>query len=324
MSTGQVFGTLKYKPYNIIIKMEPETLKKRLLSKYPNLSSVALKEIHESNNNKVFSCWDFIIKVSQDKDNLKNEFEYLRLLEGKWKFPKPISYDIENDDHILIMSKLCWVGLDYLWHEFDENEKNQILKDIVHHVKTIHSINIPSWIEVDYSKIIELNFYKNLQVVLLNPNVTEREVHLIKNEIEKYKSCFNDSSLSLVHNDLWYKNILIEDKKLTGIIDFELGFYWPIELDFFRLLHHKISVINYEDKFPVHYEELDFLDSLMKIIKLDYPQLVKKITSEQIYIYNLQSYFLKLSRHNETWYNHEEVMNFKNKYCKRVALEDLI
>jgi len=44
----------------------------------------------------------------------------------------------------------------------------------------------------------------------------------IKNE-EKY----------LIHNDIWYKNILLENNTFSGIIDFETSYFAPIRFEYY-------------------------------------------------------------------------------------------
>ncbi|EKE28488.1 MAG: hypothetical protein ACD_3C00054G0028 [uncultured bacterium (gcode 4)] len=294
--------------------MDKKTLQIYLSEKYPDIFSDAdLQEIHESSNNEVFSYWDFILKVSEDKDNLRKEFEFLKLLENRWKFPKAISYDIENGRHILVISKLDWVWLQHVWGKLGENEKNIILKDIIFQLKIIHSTIGEGFIWSDFGKTNGSE--KAFSKAILNPHIPKDEVEFARSEISRYEKTFDSSVFWLVHNDLWYRNILVADWKISWIIDFELSFMWPIVSDYFKILHHRISALNYEDKTPIHYEELDFLDSLIDIIKSDYPKLVDQATAEKFYSYNLNAYLSKLSRFEEPWYDHAEVLSFKDSYC---------
>jgi thiamine kinase-like enzyme len=276
---------------------------------------IVLKEIHESNNNQVFSWWDYFIKVSKNKDNLRNEFEYLKLLENKWKFPKAISYNVLKKNYILVISKLNWKWLHYIWWELTNDEKEKIIEDIIIQVKIIHSISSKLKHEKSYIKNLNLKIDKIANQISNNPFIEGKEFEDICKEIDKYSKSFNNVPENLIHNDLWYKNMLVYNNKLSWIIDFECWFFGPIQLEFFRLLHHKISVSNYEDKTPENYSEIDFLDRLINSIKLNYKELLDKITPEQFYVYNLNSYLNQLSRHKESWYEHKDTQEFKRNFC---------
>ena len=40
----------------------------------------------------------------------------------------------------------------------------------------------------------------------------------------------------LIHLDIWYKNILVENHRLSGIIDFEMSCLAPIRFEYYGLL----------------------------------------------------------------------------------------
>jgi aminoglycoside phosphotransferase (APT) family kinase protein len=61
-----------------------------------------------------------------------------------------------------------------------------------------------------------------------NPYIKSSEFNVLIKEIEKSFSSLDDKKSVLIHNDLRVKNFLTDGENITGIIDFENGYYGPL------------------------------------------------------------------------------------------------
>jgi thiamine kinase-like enzyme len=119
----------------------------------------------------------------------------------------------------------------------------------------------------------------------------------------------------LVHNDIWYKNILINQKwDLVSIIDFETAILAPIWVEYFCVRNHFFYAKNYLEKWWVDYTEMEFLNLLIQSFEKDYPESVYKIWSPESKIYSTMAYFKSLASFDKDRYDNNEVDRYRNIY----------
>lgn len=271
-----------------------------------NINLKKIKQIFSSNNNQVFDLWDCILKISEKSHNLKNEFDILQKL--KWKyFPKALFYFKNGEKYYLIISKLNWKTLDNFWLNYNENKQQGILKNITENLKIVHSI----WDEKNenYFVFLEQKLQKIKEKVMQNSLVDKQNLESLENIFLNNKNCFIWEVNVLVHNDLWYRNILATKNEFIWIIDFEESIFAPKQVELFKLFNHLQSAKNYFDTNPIEYKELDFLNKFLTYLRENYKELFN-YTKEQKLIYDIVSYFSMLSKWEENWYNHKEIEKF--------------
>lgn len=305
-----------------------QKLKSLLINNWFNNNE--LKQINESFNNSVYSYWDFFIKINTKPDWLFLEYEYniLKSIENRFA-PKSLFYwDFIHDDiryYILVLQKLDWRNIDYEWNNLSNNEKGSLIKDIVTIVKQINSYKHEDFDferkKYDLAQNIEYN-YKLMQT---NPLLDKFKTDNLYKDFMNLKEHINNSNCYLIHNDLWYKNILANDWKLSGIIDFEISIFAPKEFELFKILHHRISAQNYIENWWVDYTEIEFMEMLLKEISVNYEEIYQYSNIvEEFYLYNVNTYFQRLTRYNEDWYRQGEVENFCDKICDLDRCRDLL
>ncbi len=227
-------------------------------------SVVEKKKIEKGVANEVYliknkSGQEFISRISLNKDN--NRFE-----EEKWSIeqckdagvPVPevlLTDKIDIKDkiyNICIESKLPGVAL-YEEYNLTEEEKNKILNQVGQILSQIHSVPIDGFGKFDKNGKGE---FSSVEDILKDPYIRDEKMlniakeisldeEIIKKALEIVK---NGSALcskvkpKLVHNDFVPKHILIENKEITGIIDFEIavGGDPVIDLARWHILHQNI------------------------------------------------------------------------------------
>lgn len=288
----------------LLTKMEI-ILNKILLKKFSTYNSNNLVKINESTNNDVYSFDDYIIKISI-KQNLKLEYDILSKLIWLWNFPKPILYQENIEWHnILILEKLDWILLDKVRASFDEWDKQRLVSQILLNIKVIHSLKLQQFGE-SFIQEFETNFNRAIQ----NPFIDKNEIIWLHEYVLNNVYQFDSLLVGLIHNDIWYKNILVNNWKLSWIIDFEMAKFRPLCFEYFRLLHHRLSAQNYIDSGALDYTEVNFLDHLIAVFEKDYSQITISEDSLSYNLFCIDYYFRLLLNYEKEWYNHAAV----NKY----------
>jgi aminoglycoside phosphotransferase (APT) family kinase protein len=290
-----------------------------ILEKYTwlKVSLENIIKINSSNNNQVFNLWNYILKISKKSYNLKNEFTILKKL--KWKyFPKWLYYFEYKKKYYLIISKLDWKTLDNYWLVYSIKKQQKILWKVTKNLKIIHSIkksNFNFYINWekkqfwDYFEVLDYKLKTTKKRAFQNPFINHNELEKLLKIFYKNKDCFVWEKPVLIHNDLWYMNILVNKDWLTCIIDFEDSCFAPKQVELFRIYRHLIAAKNYLEENPQDYKEIDFLVKFLDFLKENYKELFDYV-KEQKLIYDIVSYFSMLSKFEKNWYKHEDVKKF--------------
>jgi thiamine kinase-like enzyme len=155
----------------------------------------------------------------------------------------------------------------------------------------------------------KLNLVKNN--ALRNKYSNNIKLKKLLNYFNKNSNAFDNEKISLIHNDLWYMNLLWNKNWFLSIIDFETSIYAPKQIELFKIYNHLNSAQNYYDDNAKEYKELDFLKKFISYLKINYKELFQ-YNEKQKKLYNIVLYFTILSKYNESWYNHDEVEKFWN------------
>lgn len=183
-----------------------------------------IKEIKSGYSRSVFllnGTYYLKISVSSNKD-LKNKIEVDFLKNSNLDFvPKiiysdftknvfPFAYHVEkkiNGDSLLLK-----------WPTFTEDEKKQLLNNLIHKTEVIHSFSqgVPSNQSCLKSLINEFDCFLDKNNYLGNDRI-----NYLKKLREIIPTLFKDAKTGLIHNDLHFNNILIDNSKKIYFIDFE-------------------------------------------------------------------------------------------------------
>ena len=248
------------------------------------------KDIINSNNiekidigftNLIYSVEDkYIIKICKDIDNesnFNNEIDfYLKNKDNKY-IPKMYRYhrkENNNDFSYEIIEKIKGKSLYYLWHTYNEEKRKSIIKEISNLMKSFHSIKGEAY---DFGKYITdrimLDFNKCLEQNLFN----EQEKIKMNSIIDKMKMFLESNDFRLVHSDIHFDNLIIDEYNNLKIIDFETAIYAPIdyELDIFlRMCNYPIKYASLEAE---KYVKIEDYRNIENYLREDYKELFPKV-----------------------------------------------
>ena len=218
----------------------------------------------------------FIVKICTNPDNEKNfekEIKFYKANINNDLIPKLYYSNVEKDTvpyYYEIIEKVEGISLYNVWHNFNENQREDIIKQLCDAMKQFHR-NIGKsydWTKKTselfgnlYDKAKELNLFDN------------EEQKLIDNAYFKFDKYLESKEFVLVHNDLHFDNIFYNDGKIK-LIDFERSIYAPkdFELDIlYRMIRKPWKFASEETE---KYTKLEDYKNIMIYIEKYYPELI--------------------------------------------------
>lgn len=175
----------------------------------------------------------------------RNEIEALRLVERYTSIPAPLWIDDFQDEHTtLIMTAMPGQTLENVFYRLSYPERKQLSKDLkgflsqLKHIpnKTSHRFSnsdggpmidhrFPSGVAGPFALIQEFNSFLVHLYVRMETREKIAAVHA-----REYRSVF-------AHADLHPSNILIENGRISAIVDWECAGFYPEYWDFTKLMY---------------------------------------------------------------------------------------
>ena len=195
-----------------------------------------VKEINVGFTNTLYTVNDsFIIKICTDFNNepkFNKEIEFYNTNKDNDLIAKLYYANTDKIDipyYYEILEKINGISLYDVWHTFNEEQREDIIKQLCKAMKQFHSNKGQSydWIKrtsdlfiSSYSKAKELNLFTN------------EEQELLEKAYSKFGQYLHSNEFVLVHNDLHFDNVFYDNGKIK-LIDFERSIYAPrdFELD---------------------------------------------------------------------------------------------
>lgn len=240
-------------------------------------SNPVIEKINVGFTNTIYKVNDeFIVKICTNSDNENNfvkEIDFYKINKDNNLIPKLKYFDIDKKDipyFYEIIEKLDGVSLYTVWHTFSEEQREDVIKQLCHAMKLMHNNKGQSY---DWIGTLKNRFNLLLNQAKENNIFTEEEMKLLDKSYSYFDEYLKSTEFVLVHNDLHFDNIFINDGKIK-IMDFERSMYAPrdFELDIlYRMIRKpwKFATDEVED----YVDEKQYLNIMLYIEKY-YPELV--------------------------------------------------
>lgn len=256
----------------------------------------SIEKINVGFTNTLYKINDsYIVKICTDIDNeeaFKKEIAFYSSNKDNTLIPKLYysSTDKKDVPYIYeILEKINGVSLYNVWHTYTEKQRENIIRQLCDAMKQMHNIkgrryNWPEYMKKKFNLLYEqakkLNIFNDGEQGLLNQAYSSFDKYLESNEFV------------LVHNDLHFDNILVDNGKIK-IIDFERSMYAPrdFELDiFYRMIRKPWKFASEETE---KYTEISQYSNIMLYVNKYYPELINTPNlHERLRIYDMV-YFLE-------------------------------
>lgn len=281
-----------------------------------------IEKINVGFTNTIYKINDsFIVKICTNSDNENNftkEIEFYKANEDNELIPKLYYSSIDKQDipyFYEIIEKVNGVSLYNVWHTFSEEEREDVIKQLCEAMKQMHSNASSAY---DWIKDIKEQF-SSLYTKANALNIfNEEDQKLLNYAFSKFEKYLESDDFVLIHNDLHFDNIFINDGKIK-IIDFERSMFAPrdFELDIlFRMIRKPWKFASEETE---QYTDSSHYSNIMIYIEKYYPELVNVPNLYQrLAVYDIVYFLEQLVKHPEL----EELKNDVIFSAKIVALKD--
>ena len=242
----------------------------------------------------------FIVKICTDNNNEKEftkEIAFYRANKENSLIPKLYYSSIDKQDvpyFYEIVEKVDGVSLYNIWHTFNEEQREEVIKQLCIAMKQIHRNTGESY---DWSKKIKNQFallYKKSQELNI---FNEKEQKLLDYAYSKFERYLESDDFVLIHNDLHFDNIFFNNGKIK-LIDFERSMYAPrdFELDIlYRMIRKPWKFASEETE---QYTDSGDYSNIMLYIEKYYPELIDVPNLYQrLAIYDMVYFLEQLAEH---------------------------
>jgi fructosamine-3-kinase len=196
---------------------------------------------------------DDVRVLRYEKNAMKAEVDALRLVKANTTVPVPevLFYDDSKtlcDSEYFFAEKMRGDNLNSISSELNEGQKNNIIFELGKYNRQINGIEYDMFgylAQADKRTGNWQTCFKGMVSDLLNDG-RDMDIKLPYDEIERIiksfvHACDDVKTPKLVHWDLWPGNVLVQNHKISGIIDFERSLYADVLMEFF---FRKIAVNN--------------------------------------------------------------------------------
>ena len=290
-------------------------LNKDILGENPNVEKINVgftNTIYDVDNK-------FIIKIctnANNEENFKKEIEFYKSNKDNGVIPK-LYFSNADKEHIPyfyeIIEKVEGVTLYNVWHTFSEEQRDDVIRQLCDAMKYMHANKGESYNWIDYLKSKFVPLFEQAKERNL---FDDEEVNLLENVYDCFEQYLESNEFVLIHNDLHFDNIFINDGKIK-IIDFERSIYAPkdFELDIlYRMIRKPWKFAS--DDTEEFTDEKDYL-TIMAYIEKYYPEL---INTDNLYkrlaIYDMIYFLKQYVKHPEYEDLKEDVLNSAKEIIK--------
>lgn len=272
---------------------------KELFGNDPNVEKINVgftNAIYKINNS-------FIVKICNDIDNedkFKKEIDFYKANATNNLIPKLYYSNTEKLDvpyFYEILEKIEGVTLYNVWHTFSEEQREDIIRQLCDAMKQMHS-NIGekyNWIQYNKDKFKSL-FEEAKNKSLLN----EEEIEIINSAYSLFDKYLESYEFVLIHNDLHFDNILVNDGKIK-VIDFERSMYAPKDFELHILYYMIRQPWKHANEECEKYTRVEDYKNIMGYIEKYYPEIINiPNLYKRLAIYDLIyefSHFVKIPNH---------------------------
>ena len=205
------------------------------------------------------------------------------------------------------MEKVNGKTVYYHWYKMNEQERETLIQKIVQVLQKIHHKTYPKYNWSDYikDKIIS-SFNQTLDMF------SKEEQSLILKSLDKYDEILSDNKFSLIHNDLHFDNILIDNNKNIKLIDFNDSIIAPFDYDLRLLYMSAETPWKWANIEMDPYQKPEDYKHLFEYIKKYYKELNNiKYLDERMLVYRILDDFKLLPRFRETEAKDRILLNSK-------------
>jgi len=218
----------------------------------------------------------FIVKICTDIDNeskFQKEIDFYKANKTNNLIPKLYYSNTKKIDvpyYYEILEKVEGVSLYNVWHKYNEEQREDIIRQLCDAMKKMHS-NVGEeydWVEYNKNKFNDsFNEAKNKNLL------SEDEIEIINSAYSLFDKYLKSDEFVLIHNDLHFDNILVNNGKIK-VIDFERSLYAPKDFELHIIYYMIRQPWKHANEECEKYTKVGDYENIMVYIEKYYPEIV--------------------------------------------------
>lgn len=176
----------------------------------------------------------YILKVCTDAENaapFQREAQLYNYFASKLPVPQLIGYDDSKTllpYSYILYPRIAGDNLYNVWHTLTAEQRRGVVKQFCELLKVISNTSLndlPTETKLEsvasWRAVIESRISRSLQIAEQMQTLGSEVVSNIKQFIQQHGSSLDEQQLALVYWDVHFDNVLVQDDKITGLLDFE-------------------------------------------------------------------------------------------------------
>lgn len=244
---------------------------------------------------------EYVLRIGSREDafqRLKHETELMHSLVGK--IPVPRIYAFGQQDGLVYQIQQFIPGqkLYSIWKRLQPDVQENIVAELAAHLKILHSMISPNfgYARQDTKRydawpdFLSDKFKHTLEEIkALNIRIVPGFLELAVNYFDVHKHVLQDGVPALVHGDLSLMNILVDNGRISAILDFEYSLQAPIDYELWVMEAFCLYPNDYAEEDKEGFCTADFA-SFIPLLHKHYPGLFEiQHLRERLNIYHLES-----------------------------------
>ena len=255
-----------------------------------------VEKINVGFTNTIYNVDDkYIIKLCtkiSNEESFKKEIDFYNKNKENTLIPQLYIANTDKKDvpyYYEILEKIEGITLYNVWHTYNESQREDIIKQLCDAMKLMHKNKSEQY---DWSGYMKSRFIPLYEKAKDNSLFISDEIKLLDEAYSLFDKYLESDEFVLVHNDLHFDNIFINNGKIK-VIDFERSKYAPRDYElaiFYRMVRQPWKFASEETE---DYTDIKDYENIMSYVSkyykelMDTPNLYKRLA-----IYDIV-YFLK-------------------------------
>jgi hygromycin-B 7''-O-kinase len=244
---------------------------------------------------------EYVIRIGSREDafqRLKHETELMRRIANDLPVPKILAFGQQDGLVYQIQQFVRGQKLYSIWKNIRPDVQDKIVAELASFLRTLHAMTFPdygtpredsrrfiSWQEFLTDKFTHtLEELKDLKI-----RVVPGFIELASEYFEEHKPTLQEGAPVLVHGDLWLGNILVENARISAILDFEYAIHAPVDYELSKMEDFGLYPNDYIEEDSEIFCAADFA-SFFQLLQRHYPALFEiEHLRERMNLYHLVS-----------------------------------
>ncbi|MCL2540117.1 MAG: aminoglycoside phosphotransferase family protein [Firmicutes bacterium] len=272
----------------------------------------AVSKINAGFTNTIFSVADkFILKICHDAGN-EEEFAveidfYLRNKEKPYML-ELLAYSTDKTKspfYYTVIEKANAPSLYDIWHTFTEEQREEVVCKICNIMKDFHKHKGKS---LNWGEYIKGYYEEHLAVLIKQKQLTEDEILLVREAMEKFGFYLKSNDFVLIHNDMHFDNIFYKDGNLK-LIDFESSRFNPVDKELEIIYYMAEMPWKHASEENEKFVKAEDYTTLIHYFKKHYPEMFDvPYLEKRIAIYHLRDALDQYGRFTKANELHERII----------------